>query len=234
MEKVINNDIQEARVGCIYKITSPSGRVYIGQTVNIKKRMIFYKNMNCVRQTKLYSSFLKYGVENHVIEVIEECAETSLNNRERYWQEKYDSLSRENGMNLRLQKSDDKSGRMSRETLEKMSKSQVGKKRSDGFKKACSDRLKGRPMFSVEMIKKYTELKRGIPRSDNVKRKISATKRRMSTYCILQLNKDGDLIKKWNSLAEIEEAGFYKSNIHHCITQKYKTAHGFKWTKADQ
>ena len=38
----------------IYKITNPSGKIYIGQSVNIDNRISSYKNLKCKNQTKLY------------------------------------------------------------------------------------------------------------------------------------------------------------------------------------
>ncbi len=55
---------------CVYKITSPSGKVYIGSTKDYKKRMYSYKSMNCKTQPKLFNSFKKHGVENHLFEII--------------------------------------------------------------------------------------------------------------------------------------------------------------------
>jgi hypothetical protein len=46
----------------IYKITSPSKKVYIGQSVNIEKRKYFYEIGNCKKQIKLYNSIKKYGL----------------------------------------------------------------------------------------------------------------------------------------------------------------------------
>lgn len=105
----------------IYKITSPSGRIYIGQSIDIEDRWSDYFNLqNCNRQPRLYRSFLKYNVKNHIFEKIEECEENKLNNRERYWQDYY-NVTGKNGMNCRLQKSDDKSGRLSEITKKKLS-----------------------------------------------------------------------------------------------------------------
>lgn len=57
----------------IYKIQSPSGRVYIGQSVNIEQRWGWYRSLKSVkRQKKLYRSFLKYGVKEHVFSVLHE------------------------------------------------------------------------------------------------------------------------------------------------------------------
>jgi group I intron endonuclease len=85
----------------IYKIISPTNRVYIGQSIDIYKRFEGYNSVQNVKnQKKLHSSFLKHGVENHVFEVIEECTTELLNERERYWQEYYNVI--KNGLNCKL------------------------------------------------------------------------------------------------------------------------------------
>jgi len=49
---------------------------------------------------------------------------------------------------------------------------------------------------------------------------------------ILQLNKEGELIKEWQSLKEINEnLGFNMGNISSVMTGKLKTAYGFKWKR---
>lgn len=56
--------------GYIYKIVSPTGRIYIGQTTNIKKRFDSYRLLHCKTQRKLYNSLKKYGWENHKVDII--------------------------------------------------------------------------------------------------------------------------------------------------------------------
>lgn len=114
----------------IYKITSPTGKVYIGQSVNINNRWMSYKNIykDVSSQPRLYNSLIKYGSDNHLFEVIEECQEIILNERERYWQEHYNVLCEKNGLNCKLTKTKDKSGKVSESTLIKMSNSQKGDK----------------------------------------------------------------------------------------------------------
>jgi group I intron endonuclease len=56
----------------IYKITSPSGRVYIGQSWNINNRIENYKRNRSKGQPKLHNSFLKYGVRFHLFEIVHE------------------------------------------------------------------------------------------------------------------------------------------------------------------
>ena len=93
----------------IYKITSPSERVYIGQSVDIKRRWSKHKIRNCKGQTRLWESFRKYGHDRHIFEIIEECGEECLNHRERHWQDKYDVLSTK-GLNCKLTETTDKTG----------------------------------------------------------------------------------------------------------------------------
>ena len=82
----------------IYKITNPKNRVYIGQSIDIEKRFSFYKRLSCKGQKKLYNSFLKYKIENHKFQVLCECNIDELNDKERYYQELHNVLSK-NGLN---------------------------------------------------------------------------------------------------------------------------------------
>lgn len=111
----------------IYKITSPSGRVYIGQSRCIEKRFLEYKRHKYKRQTRLNVSIERYGLEAHKFEVIEECKFELLNERERYWQDYYEVLGR-NGLNCCLTNTSKKPFIVSKETKEKISKSRKGKR----------------------------------------------------------------------------------------------------------
>ena len=104
----------------IYKITNPTNRVYIGQSINIEKRWKDYNLLsNCKSQVKLYRSFLKYEITNHKFEIIEECLIEQLNERERYWQDHYNVL--KGGLNCKLTKTNDRSGKYSTNTINKRS-----------------------------------------------------------------------------------------------------------------
>lgn len=54
----------------IYKIKSPSGKTYIGQTKRPIQRKSAYKNLRCSGQKAIYNSILKYGWNSHLFEVI--------------------------------------------------------------------------------------------------------------------------------------------------------------------
>ena len=94
----------------IYKITSPTKKVYIGQSIDIQKRFFNYYTLkkSTKTQTRLYNSFKKYKVENHNFEILCECEIFELNNKERFYQDLYSVISK-NGLNCKLTKSNDKS-----------------------------------------------------------------------------------------------------------------------------
>lgn len=83
---------------CIYKITSPSEKIYIGKTKHFEKRIKQYKNLKSKDQRKLFYSFQKYGYINHKFEIIEECLIEELNEKEIYWIKELKTV--ENGLNL--------------------------------------------------------------------------------------------------------------------------------------
>jgi len=86
----------------VYKITSPTGRIYIGKSVDIYARWVDYRKPYYITNTKqpvITRSIKKYGVENHVFEIIEICEEDKLNEREVYWIAFYNSYRSKMGMN---------------------------------------------------------------------------------------------------------------------------------------
>lgn len=56
----------------IYKITSPSGKVYIGQSWDVEARKRNYKNLKCKDQRYIHASLLKHGFDNHTFEIVYE------------------------------------------------------------------------------------------------------------------------------------------------------------------
>ena len=81
----------------IYKITNQvNNKVYIGQTsssINIR----FAQHIRDSRKEKnntrpLYRAILKYGEDNFSIELLEECPVHIVDERERFWIEKYQSF----------------------------------------------------------------------------------------------------------------------------------------------
>lgn len=89
----------------VYKLTNKiNGKCYIGQSINIKKRI---ENHMCLNGAKvpgqvayeypIYRAIRKYGRENFEWEVLEECTVEELEERELYYITKYRSI--EDGYN---------------------------------------------------------------------------------------------------------------------------------------
>lgn len=165
----------------IYKITSPSGRIYIGQTVNFKKRIASYKRLDCKKQKKLYASLTKYGWELHELKIIEECASIEeMNNKEIFWIAYYNSC--ELGLNCNVGGQNKrhrpevveklriagKGRKISEETREKLREAlrkrvikdstrvklsawQIGKKLSEETKEKIRAKMVGRPRTEAEI-----------------------------------------------------------------------------------
>lgn len=107
----------------VYKITNPKGLVYVGSSKDVDTRWKWYKKLRCNSQTKLYNSLIKYGVDNHIFEVIEECDIEILLERELFYGSFYGCLDKKIGLNCRLPKSMEGYVYMSQDTKDKIGSS---------------------------------------------------------------------------------------------------------------
>jgi len=186
----------------IYKITNPKGKIYIGQSINIEKRKKDYEFLNCKKQYKILNSIKKYGWDKHSFELIEECSLEQLNERERYWQDFYNVLV--DGLNLKLTQTNDKSGKHSNETIQKLKNywsdyytsnngHNLGKKQS---KETCLKKSKSAP-----------------------------------SQPILQYDLDGNFIREWERIRYAEkELGIHNQSITMVCQGKKDSAGGFQWS----
>lgn len=133
----------------IYKITSPSGKVYIGQSFDVLRRFSSYRNLGCKDQIRLYNSFLKHGVNNHIFEIICECDKSDLDRLERYYQELYNCICGKTGLNCVLQQTSTRKRVLTPE-----------------LSKRLSDVNKGR-VFTKETRRKMSIAKKGIKGLDH-------------------------------------------------------------------
>ena len=77
----------------IYKYTNKiNGKIYIGQSTNIKRRYGQHLYDATYRPKMIIDKAIaKYGIENFTFEIIEECDSDILNEREKYWIQYYNS-----------------------------------------------------------------------------------------------------------------------------------------------
>lgn len=228
----------------IYKITSPSGKVYIGQTTNFTKRKNYYKNGAKPYQVRIHNSLQKYGYDAHSIVLIEECLVDNLNERERYWQDFYDVIGK-NGLNCRLTETKDKSGFISDESKAKMSEARqnriltdkeryrlkslfLGRKHTQETKRKMSEAVKGKKK-TAEHIAKLPQNQKGCKRpkmseETKLKQSLNSGKARK----VYQYTYDMTFVKEWISAAEVKRV-LNIGNISSAASGKIFSAGGFKW-----
>lgn len=155
----------------IYKITSPTNKIYIGQSKNIEIRFSRYKQKDCKSQTILFNSLNKHGVENHKFEILTLCYEEQLNEFERDFQEAYDVIGK-NGLNCMLTKTTNKIGKVSesfrqkhlgkiitKEAKLKMRNAKLGKELSKEHRLKISLNNKGsRKVINIETNEIFTTI----------------------------------------------------------------------------
>lgn len=137
----------------IYKISSPSGKVYIGQSTNINKRKTYYNN-GCKGQPRLHNSIMKYGFNNHSFEILIICEEYELNKLEIYYADLFNCYDPIYGMNA-IGCGGSK-GRHSEETKRKMSEKAKGKN-NIMYGKRLSQETKHKMRIAKLGKKKYIE-----------------------------------------------------------------------------
>ncbi len=216
-------------IKCIYKIVSPSGKVYIGQTSNLQKRMSRYRTNSCKSQKMLYNSLVKYGFDNHLINVVYLCDNDEiLNEVEIFFINKYNSF--KNGLNLTS------GGRskwvMSDDVKEILRIKSTGNKNrlghtnkwgrhTDEAKKLMSEIIKER------FIKNGGSHWKGRNQTKEHSKKIAEAKFKP----VIKFDLDGNFICEYESLTMASKDNEINlSNLSRCCRNKRATCGGFRWS----
>ena len=146
----------------IYKITSPTNKVYIGQSWNIKNRWSCYKTLNCKSQPRIYNSLVKYGVDNHKFEVLldfdYDIKQYYLDHCEQFFMDYY----RHEGFELMNLKDAGNYGKDSEET-KKIKKAAVKGRKNYQENLDILKELKNKPILQFDLknnfIKEYESIK---------------------------------------------------------------------------
>ena len=249
MKKELEKLDKGVKICGIYKIVSPTNRIYVGQSNDIRRRLLTYcEPKGGLSQVRLKASFNKHGIDLHNFVVLEECEECFLNERERYWQEYYDVLSKK-GLNCKLTTTLNKSGKLSDKT-----KKLIGSK-TKGTIKTCKSTMKKVYQYSKEgvFLCEYVSVREASRQINVSATSISAAikNRRHSNSAggylwsfdmlsshngyigvksknIMQLTLDNIPIKEFSSICSAaKELNLNKSGIIRCCRNKQKQCGGF-------
>lgn len=159
----------------IYKITSPSGSVYIGQSWDINRRKRGHKSLSKkMTGMYLYHSISKYGFDKHLFEIIHELPNDVSQNILDKYEDLYITRHRECGLKIMNLKEGGSRGKILNTELKKRL-SDAAKRRGNNLPKGFkhSDELKQR--FSIER-KGMASPNKGRTFSIDVKKKQSLAK----------------------------------------------------------
>lgn len=201
----------------IYKILSPTGKIYIGQSINIDKRKKWYENMYCVLQPKIYKSINKHGWDKHQHEIIEECNLEQLNEREVYWKQYY--IDQHGwGKMLFCKTHDNGGGPHSPEMIKNMSKP---RNNTENMKKPRTNTTNFKGPKSEQH-----KLNMRKPKSTTVNMKGPNINYIYPTKPIIQYSLDKEFIREWPSvkLAKLELKLY---NINEVLSGRLKSVGGY-------
>lgn len=231
----------------IYKITSPTGKIYIGQSWDIYRRWKAYSGINPQKNiTFLYNSLKKYGWSAHkaeIIFVLINPRQEDLDFFEVYFWKHFKNT----GHTMLNIRKPGKGRKHSEEVKGKISSSKKGQRKgikfSEEHKKKIGLAHKGKKI-SEETIQKIKASNKGIKRSEEFKEKISLTlkgkphsKHHVDKFKIpvLQFDLQNNFVKRWDCAKDtvihlgIKDA----TSITQCCKGKQKTAYNFLWRYED-
>lgn len=228
-------------IGTIYKLTSPSGKSYIGQTIDQKRRKSNFYNTNCYYSGhRLDNAIKKYGVNAFTYEIIIQVIEDSrellrakLDELEKYYIEKFDSY--KNGYNMTLGGSGTRGCFQTDESRRKLSVKAIGR----------PSPTKGKPLSDKQkkLLSEYAKSRIGEKNPFYGKKHSDSTKKRIgeaNSKPVLQLNVNtGMAIKEFSSAREaartlgkpksFTEIGKVCKRYISPSGKHYITALGYKW-----
>ena len=211
---------------CVYKHTSPSGKVYIGRTCLPLHWRSKYNGSGYKGNTSFYNAIQKYGWENFEHEIIKDNMDIDeANEFEIEMIKKYKSNQKEFGYNLQA---GGENGSPVEETRKRMSEWQIGKKLSEETKQKISKAHIGQK-DSDETRKKKSESHKGKTIPKEVVKKMNETYKKH-----LVNNKKPVICIETNECYESIAEAARKTNIcgtliGGCCNGKFKTAGGYHW-----
>ena len=218
----------------VYMLTSPSGKAYIGQSIDVDNRMRAYKTKYATKQLYLHAALNKYGFENFKLEYLYKNDTPHQRERfildaiEKYAIKKYNTTDSKIGYNLRVGGTNGYSH--SKETATKIGDAQrgelnhrFGKKNTEEWKLQASNRMKN-ATYNLKYLDRS--------KIDQTKH-LTAVSRKIYQYGL-----DGLFIKEWSSQRLAERTlGLTKGAISVSFWRYKKDVSfyaGFLWSKTKE
>ena len=227
-------------IGTIYKLTSPSNKCYIGQTINlVERKRTLYNSNKYYSGHRLDNAIKKYGIENFQYEIIIQIVESSkeklrekLDELEKFYIEKYDSYN--NGYNMTVGGSGSNGCFQTEESKRKISEKAKGRKGSMSGRHLTEEQKNKISNFAKTRTGEKNSFY-GKTHSEEAKLKIG----RANSIPILQLDLNGNVITEFPSAKEAARSlGKPRADseiIKVCkgyispSGKRYITALGYKW-----
>jgi len=206
-------------------------KLYIGYTKNFSLRRRCHKselNKNKHGNIHLQNAWNKYGEENFIFLIIENCSFELLRKREHYWCKKLKVHDRNIGYNIDPT-SESNNRLMSEETRKKISIANTGRRHSIEFKENLSKIHKGKKQ-SKEIIEKRVAAIKNLKKNKTFLKKQAAKLRGKKVTKVKSINPlTGEEIF-YNSVMEASRLlGIIDSTIHNALKGRSKTAKKLIW-----
>lgn len=223
----------------IYTITSPTNKVYVGQSWYLGKRKNVYKNIACFRQNRIYNSLKRYGWEAHKFEIVIELREDTTQEWLDYWETFFWNYYKEQGHKMLNIVKPGSHGKYS----EEVKQAKKGKPVSQETRMKISKSLTGR-VQPRDVVEKRKQSNKGYVTSEETKKKISESgkgknlgEKSSVAVRVNQFTKSGEFIKEWGAMSVASRAlGVKASHISACCigSEGRKSAGGFIWKYSNQ
>lgn len=209
--------------GGIYKIKNLiNGKVYVGKTVNFRKRYVSYKSSyfnNTPRQINTYlrNAIDKTKPENFSFSVLEFCDVDIMAERELFWMVELSSTDSEKGYNLRM---DSSTGMITHDsTREKISK-RVKKEYADGTRSVEAVSIFFREMWKDEDLK------------DQMRQQVSESRRSF----FIQSTKNDEIVAIWDGINQVmnHHRDYKWQNVYAACNGNKKNYRGFLWKRVNE
>lgn len=177
----------------IYKIRNiQNNKVYIGSTVNLKKRVKTHRwalQGNYHANPHLQNAWNIDGELNFEFVVLETTDENSREEREQYWMDFFRSYEREFGYNICPVAGSPERRHLSEETKQKMAESHKGLVRTKEHCENLSKALKGRKL-TEDHCKKLSESHKGqLPSEETLRKRSDSMKKHLRENPVLEETK---------------------------------------------